>query len=98
MQFDILLQIVGTYLLTTRPHSMEDDNSNVKKCMTIFTGCDIFPVHACLCVCLHRCGLSGGELAVPISTNALNYLFKIMLPEGVRIYCCNLYLRSAEYF
>jgi len=58
--------------------------------MTIFTGCDILPVHAYLCRCLH---VGGGELAVPILTNTLNCLFKMNLPKYVRIYCFNFYLR-----
>ena len=84
MQFDIFLQILSA------DYSTEDNNSNVKTCMTFFTVSDILPVHACLCRCLH---MGGGELAVPLLTNALNYLFKIILPKYVRIYCYNFYLR-----
>jgi len=84
MQFDRFLQILSA------DNSTEDNNSIVKTCMTIFTGCDILPVHACLCRCLH---MGGGELAVPILANTLNYLFKINLPKFVRICCYNFYLR-----
>jgi len=84
MQFDTFLQILPA------DYSTEYNNSNVKTCMTFFTGCDILSVHACLCRCLH---MGGGELAVSLLTNALNYLFRIILPKYVRIYCFNFYFR-----
>jgi len=68
--------------------------------MTVFTGYDILCVHACLYRCLH---IGGGELAVPILANTLNYLFKINLPKYVRrcyfnFYLRLFYLRSTENF
>jgi len=76
MQFDMFLRILSA------DYSTEDNKSNVKTCMTFFTGCDILPVHACLCRCLH---MGGGELAVPLLTNALNYLFKIILSKYIAL-------------